>query len=60
MNFFNSDGAHFAVNEKWWIFVAATMPLTGLVFGVWYLWLRVERMKEQRQDEEHASTDELR
>ncbi|KAF8249256.1 hypothetical protein K440DRAFT_641288 [Wilcoxina mikolae CBS 423.85] len=45
MNFFHIDGNSFVVNDKWWIFIAFTIPLTFLVFLVWYGWLRMERTK---------------
>jgi hypothetical protein len=58
MNFFSSEGGgKFVVNKKWWIFVAVTVPLTGLVLGAWYLWLRVEGAKERQEDEELNSIE---
>jgi hypothetical protein len=47
MNFFHTEGNSFVVNDKWWIFVAFTVPLTLLVFCVWFWWLRMERLKDK-------------
>jgi len=42
----------FTVNPKWWFFIVATVPLTLLVFAVWYWWVRVGKKKDNRVDEE--------
>jgi len=31
----------FAVSQRWWWFLCATVPLTAGVFGVWVLWQKI-------------------
>jgi surface polysaccharide O-acyltransferase-like enzyme len=34
----NTGNQQFQVSEKWWYFLAATIPLTIIVFLVWIAW----------------------
>ncbi|KAE9365450.1 hypothetical protein N431DRAFT_430947 [Stipitochalara longipes BDJ] len=34
----NTGNQQFQVSDKWWYFVAATVPLTAVVFVVWIFW----------------------
>lgn len=41
---FQQDSAgnqEFQVSEKWWYFLAATIPLTAVVFLVWIVWQKL-------------------
>ncbi|KAL8871664.1 MAG: hypothetical protein Q9174_002554 [Haloplaca sp. 1 TL-2023] len=60
MVFFTTDGsspAGFRVNSYWWMYLAATIPLTLLTVGTWLGWLRWVRWK-RRQDEESLGLKE--
>lgn len=45
MNFFDGEGGHFTSDSKWWIFLAASIPLTLLVVGSWSAWMLWKRRK---------------
>jgi len=54
MTFFNfqqdsTGNQEFQVSDRWWYFLAATIPLTLLVFVVWIVWqrLRWRRFKDE-------------
>jgi hypothetical protein len=54
MTFFNfqEDGVgreQFQVSKRWWYFLAATIPLTALVFVIWIVWqkIRLRRFREE-------------
>jgi surface polysaccharide O-acyltransferase-like enzyme len=34
----NTGNQQFQVSDKWWYFVAATVPLTAVVFVIWIFW----------------------
>jgi hypothetical protein len=36
--FFDFDRDGLSVSRRWWILLAATIPLTLLVFGIWLYW----------------------
>ncbi|KAF2263761.1 hypothetical protein CC78DRAFT_266653 [Lojkania enalia] len=44
---YSDNGLH--VSNKWWILLAATLPLTILVFGIWLSW-RYFRIKKRNQE----------
>lgn len=55
MTFFNfqqDDGGHqdFQVSRRWWYFLAATIPLTILVFMVWIVWQKIRARRFERED----------
>jgi flagellar biosynthesis/type III secretory pathway M-ring protein FliF/YscJ len=54
MTFFNfqqDDGnQQFQVSNRWWYFLAATIPLTVLVFMVWIVWQKVRARRFERED----------
>lgn len=52
MNFFNGEDNTFKVNHLWWVYLVATIPLTLVVLGAWYLWIRRERARRRAEDEE--------
>jgi len=45
--FFDYDDNGLHVSGKWWILMAATIPLTIVVFAVWLYW-RYLKLQEQR------------
>ncbi len=69
MSFFNfsqdADGRQsYQVSERWWYFLAATIPLTIVVFVVWIAWQRVRakklaEIKEQDLDYEKTESNRL-
>jgi sensor domain CHASE-containing protein len=44
--FFDHGQHHIAVSRQWWIFPALVLPLTIIVFAVWYAWLRWRFVRE--------------
>jgi hypothetical protein len=52
MTFFNfqpdeNGQQEFQVSDRWWYFLAATVPLTCVVFTVWIVWQRIRFRKCQ-------------
>ncbi|KAF2828409.1 hypothetical protein CC86DRAFT_465246 [Ophiobolus disseminans] len=45
--FFDYDENGLSVSGKWWILMAATIPLTVVVFAVWWYW-RYVKLQEKR------------
>ena len=50
---FGEDGLQ--VSNQWWILLAAAIPLTFVVFGIWLGWQRM-RSQSQRQKERLKAT----
>jgi ABC-type glucose/galactose transport system permease subunit len=55
MTFFNFEednlgNQQFQVSDKWWYFLAATIPLTIAVFSIWIIWQKL-KFGEVKQDE---------
>jgi hypothetical protein len=64
MTFFNFEvdergRQHFQVSERWWYFLAATIPLTAVVFAVWIVWQRI-RLQQFREEDVKAKLREER
>ncbi|KAL8661329.1 MAG: hypothetical protein Q9202_005694 [Teloschistes flavicans] len=60
MVFFTVDSGRSSklrVNPYWWVYLAATIPLTMLTVGAWLGWLRWVRWK-RLQDEENFGLKE--
>lgn len=34
----STGNQQFQVTDKWWYFIAATVPLTAIVFLIWIFW----------------------
>jgi hypothetical protein len=54
MVFFNvspdpNGSLQFRVSDRWWYFLAATIPTTLLVFAVWIVWQKI-RFQNHRKD----------
>jgi hypothetical protein len=49
-NFFDFGEQGLAVSDKWWVLLAAAIPLTILVFIVWWAWVlaRIQKQKGNR------------
>lgn len=47
-NFFNFGEKGLQVSGRWWVLLVVGVPLTLLVFGVWWQW-RERRLKEQEE-----------
>ncbi|KAF2232597.1 hypothetical protein EV356DRAFT_505127 [Viridothelium virens] len=51
MTFFNyapgSEGEPeaFMVSQRFWLYWAVSVPLTGATMGLWYLWMRLYPVK---------------
>lgn len=43
--FFDFDSDGISVSRQWWILLAATIPLTILVFSIWLYW-RANRLEK--------------
>jgi hypothetical protein len=59
MTFFNFQedqfgNQQFQVSERWWWFLAATIPLTIAVFAVWLAWQKF-RFKKFEEEEFHSN-----
>jgi hypothetical protein len=55
MTFFNFQqdelgNQQFQVSTRWWYFLAATLPLTVLVFTVWIVWQKIRARRFERED----------
>lgn len=55
MTFFNfqqdNDGKQqFQVSDKWWWYLAATIPLTAAVFAIWIVWQKLKFAKEKKEE----------
>ncbi|TVY88557.1 hypothetical protein LAWI1_G005732 [Lachnellula willkommii] len=49
MTFFNFQDPGPAVDNRFWIYWAITIPVTGIIVGVWYVW---EKKRERRYENE--------
>jgi hypothetical protein len=45
--FFDFGEKGLQVSGQWWVLLAATIPLTIVVFGVWVGWQRMRRQSQQ-------------
>jgi hypothetical protein len=57
MNFFEfqSDISGLRVSENFWVYVAATIPLTLITLGAWYIFkLKHDIKRKKKIDEEKA------
>lgn len=55
MTFFNfqpdaNGQQEFRVSDRWWYFLAATVPLTCVVFTVWIVWQRIRFRNQQMEN----------
>lgn len=41
----SGEAAHIVVSSDWWIFVAASVPLTLLTLYIWLVWMRIQAYK---------------
>jgi drug/metabolite transporter (DMT)-like permease len=53
-NFFDFGERELQVSDKWWALLVAGVPLTLIVFAVWYKWKqwRFEKQKKKRRQRE--------
>jgi hypothetical protein len=60
--FFNFNGTGLSVSNQWWIFPASVLPLTVIVFGIWYTWLqyRIKRDLIDRKRKEVSEDNEAK
>jgi hypothetical protein len=56
--FFDFGDHNLAVSSQWWIFPAAVIPLTVVVFGVWYAWLRLRIRRDNAAVREKEEKNE--
>lgn len=45
--FFDFGETGLQVSSQWWVLLAATIPLTIMVFGIWLGWQRMRRQNQQ-------------
>ena len=38
----SGENAHIVISSDWWIFVAASVPLTMLTLYIWLVWMRIQ------------------
>ncbi|TVY39155.1 hypothetical protein LOCC1_G005565 [Lachnellula occidentalis] len=57
MTFFNFQDPGPAVDNRFWIYWAITIPVTGIIVGIWYVWekKRERRYESEDQDLENGS-----
>jgi hypothetical protein len=46
----NNGQQQLQVSDRWWYFLAATIPLTIVVFAVWITWQKIRARKFKEQD----------
>jgi hypothetical protein len=54
MTFFNFQEGASTVSNQFWIYWAVTLPVTGIIVAIWYLW---EKRREARYDREDADLE---
>ena len=59
MTFFNFQNQGAAVDNRFWIYWAITIPVTVFIVGIWYVWekKRERRYENEDQDLEKGSED---
>jgi hypothetical protein len=62
MTFFNfqqdsTGNQQFQVSQKWWYFLASTVPLTLVVFLVWIAWSRWRFRTLAEEDKKDKSSE---
>ncbi|KAL9111932.1 MAG: hypothetical protein Q9227_003782 [Pyrenula ochraceoflavens] len=52
MNLFDWDAAHWSevANGRFWVYWVVTVPLTGIVMGVWLVWYYMKAKREHQED----------
>ncbi|OCL06824.1 hypothetical protein AOQ84DRAFT_410114 [Glonium stellatum] len=54
-SFFSAaDNSRVAVSSQFWLYWAVVLPLTGVVLTVWLSWLRVEKIRARREEDEQV------
>ena len=38
----SGENAHIVISSDWWIFLAASVPLTMFTLYIWYVWIRIQ------------------
>jgi hypothetical protein len=50
--FSTADNSRVAVSSEVWLYWAVVLPLTGVVLTVWLSWLRLEKIRAHKEEDE--------